>query len=171
MKIILSYLKSVPSNLSSCKFCARTEMSKYGTKHPLFGYFWSGILKNYCHILYRRCQIYAIAKFNKKNILNFEPKIFYLGVLGSSFEKLLPYLKSVPSNLFDCKISCKDENGLIGDQKRLIWYYWHGILTINIFEISTLEFVKNEFSILLKIRNQLFLNFRVRVRVCLKYAV
>ena len=46
-------------------------MSKFGTKNALFGHFWVGILKEYCHIL-----------------------------------------KSVPSNLSNCKISPKKQRCL-----------------------------------------------------------
>ena len=44
---------------------------------------------------------------HKLEFLNLEPKMPYLGVLGSSFEKPLSYLKSASLNLPCCKVSCK----------------------------------------------------------------
>ena len=32
------------------KFRKIIKIPKLGTKNALFGYFWAGILKNYCHI-------------------------------------------------------------------------------------------------------------------------
>ena len=45
-----------------------------------------------------------------KKFLNLGPKIPYLGVLGSTFEKLLSYLKSASSNLSCCKVRCENRN-------------------------------------------------------------
>ena len=42
-------------------------MPKFGTKNALFGYFWSRILKHYCHILNQQPQIYLFSKFNQKS--------------------------------------------------------------------------------------------------------
>ena len=42
----------------------------------------------------------------KLEFLNLEPKMLYLGVLGSHFEKPLSYLKSAPSKLPYCKVWC-----------------------------------------------------------------
>ena len=53
-----------------------------------------------------------------------------------------------PSNLPDCKIFCQTKNDPICDQKCLIWVLLGNELefkkTFVIFEISTLEFVKNK---------------------------
>ena len=56
---------------------------------------WAGILKNYCHIC-NQCPPFCL-------IAKFLAKVPYLGVLGSSFEKPLSYLKPVPFNLPYCK--------------------------------------------------------------------
>ena len=50
LKIILSYLKSGPSNLSNYKILRKKITPKSETKNALFGYFWARILKNYCHV-------------------------------------------------------------------------------------------------------------------------
>ena len=42
----------------------------------------------------------------KLEFLNLEPKMLYLGVLGSHFEKPLSYLKSALSKLPYCKVWC-----------------------------------------------------------------
>ena len=61
------------------------------------------------------------------------------------FEKSLSYLKSTPSKLWKCKISDKNENPKIANQKTLLW----GVFTLKleksynvVFEISTLAYVK-----------------------------
>ena len=46
----------------------------------------------------------------------------YLGVLCSSFEKLLPYLKSTHLYLSNCKISCKNKNET---KNALFGYFWN----------------------------------------------
>ena len=65
----------------------------------------------------------------------------------------MSYLKSVPSNLCNCKILLRNKNAKIWEQKDHFWvfltknalfgYFWARILkkTIVRFEISTLEFV------------------------------
>ena len=46
-----------------------------------------------------------LSKFRANiKILNLGPKRIYLGALGSSFEKLLSYLKSAPSNLSNASL-------------------------------------------------------------------
>ena len=51
LKMLLSYLKSAPSNLSNCKILQKkTKIPKFGTKNALYEYLWARILKNYCHI-------------------------------------------------------------------------------------------------------------------------
>ena len=42
----MSYLKSVPLNLSNWNILQKKKKSKFGPKNVLFGYFWSRILKN-----------------------------------------------------------------------------------------------------------------------------
>ena len=51
------------------------------------------------------------------------PKIRYLGIFDSNFEKLLPYLKKAPSNLWKCKVLGKNKNVGIWDQKYLVWVF------------------------------------------------
>ena len=62
----MSYLKSVPSNLSSCKTTRQ---------FVLFGYFWDKLLKNYCHIWNQHPQVC-------QNLIQ-----WILGGIGSTFSK------------------------------------------------------------------------------------
>ena len=99
------------------------KIFKFGTKNALFGYFWAGIWKWYCHIWNQHPPICLTAKPRKKkkkkpkygpknDILGiFDPKyliwaFFWARILG----KLLLYLKSASSNLSIRKISRKDKN-------------------------------------------------------------
>ena len=67
LKMILSYLKSAPSNLSNCKISRKNKKKlKFGIKNTLFGYFWARISKNYCHIWNQLPQICLIVKFFRK---------------------------------------------------------------------------------------------------------
>ena len=65
-KKILSYVKSVPSNLSNDKIFWKRKMPKLGTKNAVFGFFGGRILKNNCHVCYQHLQIFLIAKFFQK---------------------------------------------------------------------------------------------------------
>ena len=60
----------------------------------------------------------------KQEFLNLGPKMHYLDILGFNFEKLLSYLKSVPSNLSNCKVSCKNKNAKMWNQKCLILIFF-----------------------------------------------
>ena len=74
--------------------------------------------KNFWHIWNQHSRICWNAKRcskqtnNKKNKTKqkLRPKLPYLGILVCKFEKLLVYLKSTPSNISRCKVSCKNEN-------------------------------------------------------------
>ena len=41
----------------------------------------------------------------------------YLGIFALAFKKLLPYLKSAPSNLLNCEISRENKIAKICDQR------------------------------------------------------
>ena len=71
-------------------------MPKFGTKSALFGYFWAGIWKNYCHIwnqhlrisvIVKICEETKIAKFRTQNTSfgYFSPNMPYLGIFGQEF--------------------------------------------------------------------------------------
>ena len=127
LKLILSYLISAPSNFSNCQtwwknehaytwdqkrliwvilgwhlkaklphlksassfaiFCDMMKMSNFRTKNGYGGYFWAGILKEYCHIL-----------------------------------------KSIPSNLSNCKFREKVKMAKFGTKNTLLGYFWTRIL-------------------------------------------
>ena len=78
-----------------------------GTKNASFVCF----CKKYCHISNQCPQIFVTAKFGaKKKVLKFGIKNNFFGVMGSSFEKLLWYLKSGHWILSGCWLSCRNEN-------------------------------------------------------------
>ena len=59
---LLSYLKSASSNFSKSNISWK-KIPKFGTKNAWFGYFWAGLLENYCHIWNQELRICLIAKF------------------------------------------------------------------------------------------------------------
>ena len=66
-KILLSYLKPTPSNLSICKISEKkTKILNLGPKMLDLGIFWARTLKNYCHIWNQHPQSYLFAKFCEK---------------------------------------------------------------------------------------------------------
>ena len=125
LKKLISFLKTTPSNLSkyhkSSKTTTITATTKNRTKIPLFGYFWAGILKNYCHIWNQHPQICQLAKFREKtkmpkfgtkNVLFviFNQECLIWVFFCYTFKKLLWYLKSAPSNWSNCKLLQKNKN-------------------------------------------------------------
>ena len=78
----------------------------------------------------------------KLEILNLEPKMSYLDVLGSYFEKPLSCLESAPSNLPYCKVWFKNKNFKFGTKNARFPYMGLELeIIIVIFEISLLKFV------------------------------
>ena len=78
LKKLLSCFKSTPSSLINCKVSYKNKQLKIETKMNYFGYFWTRILKNYCHIsnhhfqtwlIRNSCKKIKIAKNCKKNVL------------------------------------------------------------------------------------------------------
>ena len=119
----MSYLKSTPWNLFKCKVSCKTKNLNLGSKMPYSGYFSAGIWRNYCHIW--RQQWFAtfrtIKNFTHHNIKKIHTKnyLFVISVfLDWNFEKLLPYLKSAPSNFWKYKVSCKNKNAFISLHKK-----------------------------------------------------
>ena len=61
-------------------------MPKFGNKNTLFWYFWSGILRNYCHIQNQRPGICIIANFCAGiQMPKFGTKNSLLAILGPEF--------------------------------------------------------------------------------------
>ena len=63
---LLSYLKSAFSNFSKSNISWK-KIPKFGTKNAWFGYFWAGLLENYCHIWNQELRICLIAKFFRRS--------------------------------------------------------------------------------------------------------
>ena len=59
----------------------------------------------------------------KEETSNLGPKSLIWIFLGRNFEKLLPYLKSEPSNLSKCKICAKQKNFKFGTKNALLGYF------------------------------------------------
>ena len=59
----------------------------------------------------------------KQKCLNLWPKTPNLGILVWDLKVTLSYFKSTPSHLSNCKISRKNKNAWIWDQKCLIWVF------------------------------------------------
>ena len=108
---LLLPLKPAPSTLSKCKISLKNENAYIWDQKRLSRYFWASILKSYCHIWNQHRQNSLTAKFPKKmKMPKFGTKSALLRYFWAKmFLKLLSYLKSVPSNLSNCKIS-KNKN-------------------------------------------------------------
>ena len=141
LKRLMSYLKSVPWNLPNCKICKNAKMPKLRTKNAWFGYFWTGIWKQYWRIWNDHPQICETAKFLwKKSIYISNQKCFLWVFPGYKFKKPLSYLKSKCSSLSNYKILRRNNSLLIWHQKRhfwvfssenvLFWYSWGRIFKI-----------------------------------------
>ena len=79
------------SNLEFKKLWTFTqnEKNKLGTKKTLFG-FWTGMLKNFCHICNQRPPIFLIAKFCVRiRILKFGTKNALFECFGQQFRKII----------------------------------------------------------------------------------
>ena len=79
------------SNLEFKKLWTFTqnEKNKLGTKKTLFG-FWTGMLKNYCHICNQRPPIFLIANFCARiRILKFGTKNASFECFGQQFRKII----------------------------------------------------------------------------------
>ena len=66
------------------KFCKKErKMPKFGTKNPIFAYFWAGILKTFVIFEINTLRFLYLQKFTKKQkYLNLWPKMPYLGIFG-----------------------------------------------------------------------------------------
>ena len=102
----------------------KSKMPKLGTKNAWFGYFWTGIWKQYCRIWNDHPQICENAKFLwKKSIYISNQKCFLWVFPGYKFKKPLSYLKSKCSSLSNYKILWRNNSLLIWHQKRHFWVF------------------------------------------------
>ena len=86
-------------------FCRKTKMSKFGSKNAMFGYSCTKIKKkSFVAFEISTLEFVLLQNFSKKQKhLNMGYNLPYSGVLGSSFEKHLSYVKSPTSKLPCCK--------------------------------------------------------------------
>ena len=122
------------------KFCEVTKMSKFGIKNALFCYFWAKILnKLYSYLKSARSKLWK-----SKNVSICAQKCLIWVFFVWNLKTILSYLKSAPIVLIG-KFREKIKIPNLGTKMTYLGSF--GIefrKTIIIFEISTLEFVKNE---------------------------
>ena len=125
LKMLLSYLKSVPSNLSDFKFSSKIKILKFETKNALFGYFWTWISKQYFHIWNHQTRICLVARFREKmKMPKFGIKNALLGYFWARISKSYCYIWNQHQlNFSNYKILQKNKNAKIWDQKPLIWVF------------------------------------------------
>ena len=114
----------------------------------LFQYFWNGILRRYCHIGDEYPKIFPKAKFRAKmKIPEFAAKKSLIWVsLGWNLKIILCYLKPALSIFLIVKFCERIKIYKFRAKNALFGYFWFRIyMTFIIFEIRTLELVKNEF--------------------------
>ena len=123
----------------------KTKMHKFGTKNPLFGYFWGRILKNYCHIWNENPQISQIPKFleKTKKRLNLGQKMPYLCIFWPELWKSIVVFEIRTLKFVKLENFVKKNNLNLGPKMPYLGFF--GLCfskTIAIFYISTLNFVK-----------------------------
>ena len=117
----LSYLKSAPSNLPCCKVSWKKNKNlKFGTKNARFLYFGAGIWKYHCQIWNQCPRICLATRFGANiDILKFRIKKAWYEYFWTGSWRL--YLKSVPSNLSNCKISWNNEVSKFETKRAFFW--------------------------------------------------
>ena len=135
-KTLLSHLKQ-PRIFQNPKFRAKLKILKFWTKIALFECFWTEIWKHYWHILNQRPQLCLIARFRVK--IKMWPKILFWVILDKNLKKLFSYLKLTPSNLSNCKVSRKNKNSKIWNQRWPICVFWAAVLEIFIFWVVVIK--------------------------------
>ena len=73
------------------KFCVTIKMPKFWTNNTSIGYFWGGILRNYCHIWNQCPGMFLITKFRLRLKMPkfWTKKMLSLGISGKEFEKAI----------------------------------------------------------------------------------
>ena len=130
----MSYLKSTRWNLSNYKILWRNKSLNLGPKTPFLVIFNQKCLilvllgKNFQKtiVIFENSilKFVYLQNFTKKQkCVNMWQKSLIYVFLGSKFKLILSYLKLVPSNSASCKISWKNKNTYVSDQKCLIWVF------------------------------------------------
>ena len=115
-------------------------MPKFGTKNVLFGYF--GLEFENSIVIFEintpnlsNCKI-----LEKTKMRNLGPKMLDLRIWGWYLKILLSYLKYASSNLYLCRVWCKNKNLQVWDRKCLTWVFLSWNLKI------FLSYLKSAFS-------------------------
>ena len=97
--------------LLKAKFCLKTKILKLRTKNELWNQMWKNcVIIKTSALEFFQLQTMKSEKRKKEKLKNLELKMLYLSILGWNLKKILPYLKSVFSNLPYCKVYCKNKN-------------------------------------------------------------
>ena len=131
------------------------KMTKFGTKNALFGYFWTRIWKQFCHIWKLHPRICLIAKFRGKtkmpkfgiknalfeyfwarifknycHIWNQHPKICLIASLGlwaGIWKNSCHIWNQHPGNRLVAKFGAKIRIHKFGSKFALFGYFWAGV--------------------------------------------
>ena len=116
-----AHLKSTPSNLSGCKVWCKKKILKFGTKNALFGYFWAGIWKYYCHVSNQCPRICLVAKSGAKiRILKFRTENALFGYFWTGIWKNCSHISNQHPEI--CLIA-----NFTGTKNVWFGYFWTGI--------------------------------------------
>ena len=177
----MSYLKSAPTNLSDCNILQKNKNALIWDQNALFGYFWSRILKNYCHIWNQHPQSCLISQFREKTKMpKFGTKNVLFGYFWSRISKNYCHIwNQHPQICLIVKFREKTEMPKFGTKNALFGYFWGRILKnyCRIWNQRPQIFHKwvfnshSAFWYRVCFRGLLFLKVRVRVRArFIKYA-
>ena len=88
-------------------FAKKTKIPKFGTKNALFGKFWTGFCKRYCHVGNQRPWFCLTAKFREiRKIPKFGPKNV-LSIFGPEFQKNYCHILNQHPQIFLIEKFCK----------------------------------------------------------------
>ena len=137
-------------SLSNGDIYCKKNFFKCRKKIVLFGYFWAGIWKNYCHIWNQHPRICLMTKFRKKNqkCLNLGPKMPYLGIFGLESEKKYCHIwnQQRPRIFLMAKFCKKIKMPKFGTKNALFRYFWTRIWESHCHIWNQqIEFLKNEY--------------------------
>ena len=123
--IIVIFQISTLKFLKVRNFAKIQDCINLGPKMRYLDVFFGRILNNYSHIGKQRSQFLKLQNFKQKQKhINFRPNMPYSGIFFGKNFIVLPYLKSGPSDLSNCKISRKNNLHKFGTKYALFGYIW-----------------------------------------------
>ena len=105
--MLLSYLKSVPSNVYNANFRAKMKLFKFGTKDALFAYFLAGLFKKLLSNVKSTPSRFSKTKTSCKNenLLNIGSKIPYFDMFGLELKRVFTIFET--TILINAKLCAK----------------------------------------------------------------